>query len=374
MKKNLGKIFLFVTLFFHPQLFATTYEWHAAIDKQKAFVNEPIYLHYTCTFSDRAELYSIEFNPSGEYEKFRVQNLKESQSIVDGKRIYSYEFIVFAKSAGEIELSFEALMKLTNEDAIVEMVIGRDNIKREEVKKTLIKQEVFRIAIEETNTPRVGDFWLETHKREASLKAHEPYHMEIKIQGKGNLELFEAFVFELEGVKVFAQEPLLRQELGKDGYSGVWSQKFAFVSEKSFTIPKREIEYFHLPTKQMQKLLFEAIDVKVEGGFVKEELLDKVEEKEFTFDPSYLYYLLTFIAGFLAGKIARKPSSKAPKETFLQKSKDANSLDALMVLLVLEDAKKYETLIEEIEQKKITSLASAKKIVAKKFYNDEKIL
>lgn len=124
----------------------------------------------------------------------------------------------------------------------------------------------------------------------------------------------------------------------------------------------------------MQKLLFEAVDVKIEGGFAKEELLDKVEEKEFTFDPSHLYYLLTFIAGFLAGKIAKKPSSKAPKETFLQKSKDANSLDALMVLLVLEDAKKYETLIEEIEQKKITSLASAKKIVAKKFYNDEKIL
>jgi len=366
MKKNLGSLFFLLILFFSAELFATTYEWSAEIGRQKAYKNEPIYVHYTCTFSDRAELYAIEFNPSGEYEKFRVQNLKESQSIVDGKRIYSYEFVVFGKSAGEIEIAFEALMKLTNKDSIEDMVIGRDNMKKEEVKKTLFKQEVFKLLIEETNSTLVGNFTLETKKHEPSVKAYEPYHLEIKIQGDGNFEAIEPLKFEIEGVKIFAEDVVLNQHLTKEAQSGVWSQKFAFVAEKSFSIPKREIEYFDLKTKKIEKLVFDVVDVKVAGGFAKEELLDSVQEREFRFDTSYLYYLLAFVTGFFVGKIKRKKSPQTKSnDNFLQKVKDAKSLDALMVLLVVEDTAKYGELIKDIEQERITSLADAKKYAQK---------
>lgn len=369
MKKNRGSLFFLLMLFFSAELFATTYEWSAEINRQKAYKNEPIYVHYTCTFSDRAELYAIEFNPSGEYEKFRVQSLKESQGIVDGKRIYSYEFVIFGKSAGEIEIAFEALMKLTNKESIEEMVIGRDNMKKEEVKKTLIKQEFFKVLIEETNSTLVGNFTLETKKHEPSVKAHEPYHLEIRIQGDGNFEALEPLKFEIDGVKIFAENFILNQNLTKEGQSGVWSQKFAFVAEKSFSIPKQEIEYFSLKTKKLEKLVMDAVDVKVEGGFAKEELLDAVQEREFRFDASYLYYLLVFIGGFLVGKINRKKSHQIKQsDDFLQKVKDAKSFDALMVLLVVEDTTKYGELIKEIEQDKITSLADAKKRI-QKLYN-----
>jgi len=145
MKKNLGRVFFLLMLFVSAELFATTYEWSAQIQKQKAYVNEPIYVHYTCAFSDRAELYSIEFNPSGEHEKFRVKSLHVNESIVDGKKVSSYEFLLFAKDGGEIEIAFEALMKLTSRESIEEMVIGRDNVKKEDTKKTVVKQEVFKL-------------------------------------------------------------------------------------------------------------------------------------------------------------------------------------------------------------------------------------
>ena len=57
-----------------------------------------------------------------------------------------------------------------------------------------------------------------------------------------------------------------------------------------------------------------------------------------------------------------------PSDTFLQKVKDVKSLDALMVLLVVEDATRYEPLIKEIEQDMVTSLADAKKRT-QKLYN-----
>ena len=369
MKKNRGSLFFLLMLFVSAELFATTYEWSAQIQKQKAYVNEPIYVHYTCAFSDRAELYSIEFNPSGEHEKFRVKSLHVNESIVDGKKVSSYEFLLFAKEGGEIEIAFEALMKLTSRESIEEMVIGRDNVKKEDTKKTVVKQEVFKLFIEETPSALVGDFALDVKKREPLVKAYEPYHLEIKIQGDGNFEALEPLRFEIEGVKIFAEDVVLNQKLTKEAQSGVWSQKFAFVGEKSFSIPKQEIEYFSLKTKKLEKLVIDAVDVKVEGGFAKEELLDVVQKKEFVFDSAYLYYVLTFVAGFLVGKIKRKKSVQTkPSDTFLQKVKDVKSLDALMVLLVVEDATRYEPLIKEIEQDMVTSLADAKKRT-QKLYN-----
>ncbi len=369
MKKNRGSLFFLLMLFFSAELFATTYTWSAQIQKQKAYKNEPIYVHYICAFSDRAELYSIEFNPSGEYEKFRVKSLHVNESIVDGKKVSSYEFLLFAKEGGEIEIAFEALMKLTSRESIEEMVIGRDNVKKEDTKKTVVKQEVFKLSIEQTPSALVGDFALDVKKREPLVKAYEPYHLEIKIQGDGNFEALEPLRFEIEGVKIFAEDVVLNQKLTKEAQSGVWSQKFAFVAEKSFTIPKQEIEYFSLKTKKLEKLVIDAVDVKVEGGFVKEELLDVVKKNEFVFDSVYLYYLLAFVAGFLVGKIKRKTSVQTkPSDTFLQKVKDVKSLDALMVLLVVEDATRYEPLIKEIEQDMVTSLGDAKKRT-QKLYN-----
>ncbi|ABB43929.1 hypothetical protein Suden_0650 [Sulfurimonas denitrificans DSM 1251] len=364
MKKNLGKIFLIATLFLQVSLFASTYEWSSFISKKSAYVNEAIYMKYECVFSDKAELYSIEFNPRGDYEGYRVEILRENSTIIDGKKINSYELVLFAKKAAEIDISFEAFMKKTTRESIEETVIGRDNFKKEQVVKERIKQQSFKVEIKETQTQLVGDFTLEVKKREPHVKAHEPYHLSITIKGLGDFEVIEPLVFEIAGVRVFAGEVALKKELSKDGIKGELSQKFAFVADKDFTIPKLEITYFSLKDEKEQKLVIEAIDVKVESGFVKEELLDKVDEKKWHFEISYLYYLLTFLAGFLVSKvkIKREPNMDNKDEIFYKKIDNVNSLDELMVLLVLENPKKYDSLIKDIEAARVTTLKEAKAI------------
>ena len=109
MRKSLGRIFITVFIFLHAGLFASTYEWSASANKTSAYLHEAIHLKYVCSFSDASELYAIEFNPSGEYEKFTLKNLSQSEHIVDGKRVNSYEFVAFAKEAGEIAVSYTHL-------------------------------------------------------------------------------------------------------------------------------------------------------------------------------------------------------------------------------------------------------------------------
>lgn len=365
MRKSLGRVFLTLFIFLHVGLFASAYKWSAYANKKTAYLHEAIHLKYVCSFSDASELYTIEFNPAREYEKFTLKNLRSSEQIVDGKRVNSYEFVAFAKDVSEIEFAFEAIMKKTTKESIEDTVIGRDNVQKEDFTKEAIKQKVLRVNIKETNTPLVGDFAVEAKKNEPKVKAYEPYHMEVAIKGVGNFEALKPIEFNIEGVRVFAEEAAQNYKLSEDGLHGEWRQKFAFVAEKDFRVPKIEIEYFSLREQKLQKFVINALDVGVEAGFKKEELLDEEPKSGFEFDYSYLYYMLVFIAGFLAAKIKIKKRvfKKNSNEEFIQKVQEAESLDELMILLVLKDAKKYEKIVMDIEAKKITSLSGVKKKV-----------
>ena len=213
----------------------------------------------------------------------------------------------------------------------------------------------------------VGEFSIDIKKNEPRVKAYEPYHIQVTIKGNGNFEDLKPLSFDIDGVKVFAGEVEQKHELNENGQSGEWSQKFAFVSEKDFKIPEVKIEYFNLMEQKTESLVLDAVNVSVEKGFAKEELLDKQDDESFKFNYNYLYGILIFIAGFFAGKINIKkqiPKQGADGE-FKEKIKSAKSLDELMILLVLEDSKKYEQIILDIEAKKITVLKNAKEAIFK---------
>ena len=83
MKRSLGSSLSIFLLFFTLNLSASTYEWSATANKKSAFVNEAILLKYVCKFSDRSELYTIDFNPVGENENYRIKPFP-AQRLVPG--------------------------------------------------------------------------------------------------------------------------------------------------------------------------------------------------------------------------------------------------------------------------------------------------
>ncbi|MDO8454459.1 MAG: hypothetical protein Q7S59_07820, partial [Sulfurimonas sp.] len=308
MNKNLGRFFLLFLAFWHVEIFASTYVWHAEADKKTAFVNEAIHLKYSCEFSDRAELYSIDFNPVGENEKYSLKHLTQSTRVEDGKKIAQYEFVAFAKSAGEVKFAFEMIMKDSNKDSIENRIIGRDNMQKVEFTATVVAQEPIVVAVKETQNAIFGSFDVQIKRDAPKVKAYEPLHMEITLEGVGNFDALQPYEFKIEGVKIFSEKPTENVTLTKEGLRGTWSQKFAFVGGKNFEIPPFSFQYFDANTQKIKELHFEATSVEVSKGFNKEELLEVDEEEESFFKIEYLYYFLTFIAGFLASKIKIKKS------------------------------------------------------------------
>ena len=362
MKNNLGKILFIFLVFFQFKLIASTYEWSSYSSKTTAMRNEAIYLKYSCTFSDRAELYNIEFNPMVENENYSIELLSESRKIVDGKKVNIFEFVVFVKKVGDITFAFDAVMKKTNEDSIQNTVLGRDNADYEEFTQTRVDLEPINVMIKDPKSEIIGDFSLKNIKDIQKTKAFKSYNFEVIINGIGNFKDIKPIIFELDGVKVFSQKVKKNINLTKDGYSGTWSQKFAFVGKKDFTIPKVKIKYYDLKAKKLMLLEADELKIQVQKAYEKKDLLDDYEE-DFEIGYGFVFYILTFIAGYLFAKSEFKILKEVKKKdtSFQRKIKDAKSLDALGVVLALKNPKKYAEIIIKIEMKKFKSLKEAKK-------------
>ncbi len=363
MKNNLGKI-LVILIFLCVDAMASTYKWSASANKNVAMTNEAIYLKYVCEYSDRAELYNIEFNPVVDNEKYTIELLSEQEKIVNAKKVNIFEFVLFIKEAGKQKFVFDTTMKKTNKDSIENTVLGRDNADYEEFSKRIIRQDAIVIDIKKSALCLVGTFELEVKKGEPSLNSYEPYNLELIIKGSGNFQALKAIEFEIDGVKVFSQKAIDAITLTKDGYRGSRSQKFAFVSEKNFKIPKQSIKYYDLKERTIKELAVEEIEVEVTPAYKKEQLLDAIDES-FSFSYDFLYYILTFIAGFLVAKIKfKRVGKKDTKDVMFEvKIKNASSLQELMIILALKDSKKYEELIFKIETKELTSLKNVKNML-----------
>lgn len=361
MRNNLGRVIL-ILIFLNLNLFASTYKWSATANKSTAMTNEAIYLKYVCEYSDATGLYVIEFNPVVDNDKYSIEILSETEKIHDGKKINTFEFVAFVKHAGIQKFAFETIMKKTNKDSIQNTVLGRDNSDYEEFSQKVIKQEVISVDVRESSNELVGEFILKVKKDEQKLKAYKPYHLEIKIEGVGDFRAIKPITFNIDGVKIFSQKAIENIRLTKDGYKGSWSQKFAFVGEKDFKIPKLSIKYFDLKEQKIKEMTINAVNIEVEKAYKKEKLLD-AEEKGFEFNYTFLYYILTFIVGYLFAKLnfKKEKNKDAKEDSFKEKIQTAKSLDKLMIVLALKDSKKYEELILKIEKKEITSLVVIKK-------------
>ncbi len=364
MKINHINIGIFLVLL-SSTLLSSTCRWEASLNKQNVYTEEAIYLKYSCQFKDRAELYSIGFNPVTDNENYTIKLLSESERVIESKRINSYEFIAFIHKAGEHIFSFETIMKKTNKESIENTVIGRDNEEYEEFTTVYMKQKKLYVDVKDSDNKLVGELNLEVKKDSSKIKAYTPYHIEIVLEGILDFNALNPIIFDIEGVKVFSQKPIQKIKLTKDGYKGRWSQKFAFSSEHNFTIPSFSINYFNLKEKHTKELIFNKIAVEVTKGFKKEELLDGDEKENKVVDYSFIYYILTFIFGFLVAKIDFKPYFTKLKphknlNSFEIKVANAKTVKELVFLLALEDEQKYSELILKIEKGEVRGLRELK--------------
>jgi hypothetical protein len=348
MKKILGSLLL-LTL----SLFAkSAYEWKIELADKELYVHQSTVLTMQCTFSKEGKNDDVEFTPPKDIP-FEFELLSEHRHFEGERQILVYKYLLFSKEAGSYELRLTPKMLFTTQSAIDNVIIGRDNVNDLEVQKETAVIEPISITVDETASGLTGRLALnaDIDMREAS--AYEPVHLELSFEGEGNLHELKPIVFEIEDVEVFSDKPEQQITLSENGYKGKWIQRFAFVGKNDFVIPSVSLAYFDLQTKERRVLKTDAFAIQIKGdGIKRKDLIDKVdipsEKIDFTAYLGYLYYLLTFIAGFVVAKLLRLPQKTVKRER-CTKIKEAGSAKELLDALVVCEKDLFASEIAQLE-------------------------
>jgi len=364
MKKILGSLLLLsLSLFARSE-----YEWKIKLEDTKLYLHQSTLLTMECSFSKEGKNDDVEFSPPTDIP-FSFELLSEKRHFEGELQTLTYKYIVFAKEAGQYTMQLNPVMVFTTQSAIDNVIEGRDNINDLEVEREEAKIKPLSINVSPTHSLITGNLTLESELDLNEVSAFEPVHLEINLEGEGNLQELKALEFEIPGVQVFSDKVEKKLVLGKHGYKGSWTQRFAFVGKKDFTIPSKTFEYFDLKEKTQKVLKTPAFRIKVKSdGIKREDLIDEVNlpSKKINFSKyyAYFYYVLTFIAGFMVAKLVRLPK-RSKKQEKGEKIKTAKHAKALLEVLILCDkglfAQEINTLEEAVYKQQKLSLSQIKK-------------
>ena len=177
----------------------------------------------------------------------------------------------------------------------------------------------------------IGIFKVTTHIDAQEVKANKPVNLTVKIEGKGNLESLEFPNYEIDGVTVYSDEAKVDTKVVDGELYSIYSKKFAFISQRDFSIPERTFTMLDTQTDEVKTLKVNGYEIKVKNttnavglanateGKVQTQLAQPVAPKEVIVEKkvevktvAWWMLILAFVLGALSMYLVRFiPSKKA---------------------------------------------------------------
>jgi hypothetical protein len=146
----------------------------------------------------------------------------------------------------------------------------------------------------------VGDFTIEMKTETNEVEANRPLIAAITIQGRGNFEDISLPKHAVDGVDVFAEEPIL-EKIAENGEER-WRQRLSFVSSHDYTIPSITFEYFDLQAQRSKRVETKAISIHVRDG-QKAAKVYATRDKEKSEGLTMMWAIATYGLGFLSAAV-----------------------------------------------------------------------
>ncbi|MEA3522718.1 MAG: hypothetical protein U9R50_07065, partial [Campylobacterota bacterium] len=348
MKLNLGKYLLILLL---PLLLNAAHRWELEVSKTDLVIGEATLFSYTCFFEGEAYGTSIDIEIPAEHDDYSIEVYKVSENIINDNRQNHFQYVVFPKRSGEIEVSLKAELRKTSREQVENAVIGRDNVEYYQFEKAEDTLPSTSLHVSPIQTQLVGDFALHVRLDKEKLSAYEPLHVSIIFEGIGNLDQYKPFELDIASTDIFREKPERKYRLTPEGFKGSITQKFAIVSDTNFTFPKFSLEIYNSKLGKNQHLITHEKALHVKPAFAKKELLDppqEDEEKPLNF--SWIYYFLTLVTGVILGWYAKLYLAQYHNEKKQKSFTQAKDAKTLLTHLALEGG--HEKLIEQAQNEK----------------------
>ncbi len=339
------------------------------IDKTKAYIGEPINLYFIFKIHTDVDLAEATINAPS-FRHFWAKPIKELSSTTKGDyKIYRKRYLLFAQKSGKIEIESGRM------DVGVRQKIKQNAFTFERVKWKSIFSNNMTVDI--TPLPKgvdiYGNFKLKAQIDKQTTNTNEPVNLTITIKGTGNIDDIEEFKLEVKDAIVYADKPQRKIYNNDKKELGIFTQKFAIVSDRNFTIPPLKFTYFHSDEKKIKHLKSKQFDIEVQQSIIKtqtakllkKEQPQKIVKIETNSDKISTIKLTLFtFGGFIVGLLTalmfnslkkesdnKKENTKTPLPLSKRIKKSKSDKELLSLLLpFMTKSNKMENLIKKLEE------------------------
>ncbi len=366
MKKSLGSFLLFCSFLYGV-------DFNLSISSNSGYKNYPLIL--TFDFIKSKDETNLFFDYKPKLDGFEFIVLQKKDMALDNKLQEKVYIKVTPKVSGDFIFDSNVTLKHSSNDNVKQIISGRDNVNYLQTTDKIIKLPNINLNIKDTFSDLVGDFKIKAKFNNRELIEGEPFAIEFIISGYGDLDVIKSFsIPEITNVKYFADEIKRNFEIKDNRLFSQVSQRFAFVGEKSYTIPKLSFEYFNITKDSLDTIHTDEVNVLLKPNPYKDLIIveDKKEIDYLSMIKDFLIYLFIFINGFLIGKYL-KFNRKVVEKSFIDKIDSAKDTKELFNIVIPYISKhEFSNFLNKVEinlsnNRELKSLKEEAKELCKKF-------
>ena len=337
-------------------------------NKQVAFIGEPITLKIIFRQKRDVSVEAVQFaNPT--FPNFWAKSDgKDRKQVVGDYIVHNITYVLIPQQAGEFTISPVKV-------AIAKRVQIRDAfsfvLQRIRWKNLFSNELKIKVKPLPNNVSVFGKFSIKASVDKEITKANKPVNLTLTIRGEGNLDDIDSFELKVPNATVYKNKPKRDTYLENGVYKGVFTQKFALVSDSDFEIPPVKFTYFDKDEHKVKTIQTKPIKIKVTGGgnfqtmptshklitnasTPKEKVVKKIVYKETNPFEKWIYLIVGLFVGFVLSNLKylkrfKKQSSEHPLSYEIRKAKSDKEL--LKILLpYVSKSQKIKEIVNQLEE------------------------
>ena len=363
MKKNLGKIILFLLLPFALFGDSNLASFALSANKKDALIKEPIEITFSADQKDHTNsmFFFLEVKKSDAYEVVLLDQV--TKKISNHNSSTTFKYLLFPLKSGDINVDFDFTIKVASDGGLAKVYTGgRDNVKWMDTVNSKIEVPTLHLHVSPLSekVDLVGDFTLDAKLQKSDINQYGSANIRYTLSGAGYNEKSLQMLSKIANVTAFSQVTDIASKATPNGYEIKREYSYALRSKNNFTIPAIEIKAYSPKQNKYYTLKSQSYDIKVSSIDPK----TLVDNKEFPPSKSYDFKnlkdigiaLLIFLAGFVSAKIAPSLNFKRVKKQKFQDIKESKTPKELIIVLLQNYkssiSEKYIKELELLEYKK----------------------
>lgn len=237
------------------------YRFDIAVDNRSPYAGEEVKLTATLTIDSMFNLEGLDLNLD-RLEGFWVssddQNWHGNRS---GENIiFTRTFYLYPKHAGPLAIPNYPIVGVVSD--------GRSRLFFNESKRFIAYSNEIRLDVRALpeGVNLVGNYLLNVKTDKFKTTSKEPVNLSIEVVGAGNLDGFEGFGLNLDGVTVYDDKPVVTKERKNGMLTSRALYKFALVSDHNYTIPSVSLSFLDPESGRTKTVASNAVTIEVEGA------------------------------------------------------------------------------------------------------------